>query len=171
MFIHGFSDHVNRYNALMSEFSEAGILVYAFDQRGWGQSVTHKGERGLTGTSERVMGDIASFVQSHVSPSVPLFMMGHSMGGQETLHFIATGPAEIRKQVKGFILSSPYIALHPAEQPSWIKVRAGKLASKALPKFQLVNPLKPERMSHDAVMNKDLADDPLCHDTGTLEGL
>jgi acylglycerol lipase len=155
----------------MPSFTEAGIAVYGFDQRGWGRSVADPSQRGKTGTSEVVMGDIATFVKAHISPSVPTFMAGHSMGGQETLHFIAEGPEDVKKQIKGFILSSPYLALHPDEQPSWIKIKAGRLAMKLLPNFQLVNPLKAENMSHDPKMNQELVDDKLCHDTGTLEGL
>lgn len=61
------------------------ITVYAFDQRGWGRSVKRLSERGLTGGTSQVLDDIDSVVKSQLPSTVPLFLMGHSMGGAEVL--------------------------------------------------------------------------------------
>lgn len=38
VFLHGFGEHVNRYNHVFDAFATAGIKVRAFDQRGFGQT-------------------------------------------------------------------------------------------------------------------------------------
>ena len=72
--------------------------------------------------------------------------MGHSMGGAEVIVYAARGPGVIRSQIQGFLAESPYIALHPSTQPSRMTVVAGKLASKILPKRQMVQKLQAKWM-------------------------
>ncbi|EQL01004.1 Alpha/beta hydrolase [Ophiocordyceps sinensis CO18] len=40
VFVHGFSEHINRYNDFFPALAAQGIQVFAWDQRGWGRSVT-----------------------------------------------------------------------------------------------------------------------------------
>ena len=97
--------------------------------------------------------------------------MGHSMGGQEVLQFASKGPADIRKQITGYILSAPFIALHPSSVPNRLTVIVGRLAGKVLPKWQLVQKLDPKFLTRDQKVAQGYVDDELVHDTGTLEGL
>ena len=97
--------------------------------------------------------------------------MGHSMGGQETLYWAATAPSEVKKQLAGFIAVGPWIQLHPKAQPSWLKIKAGRLASLILPHSQLKNELDANVLSHNKEDNESWIQDELCHNMGTLEGL
>ena len=171
IFLHGFSDHCNRYFDFYSYLAESGILVHSFDQRGWGRSVKKQSDRGLTGPTSQVVADITSFIESKLPGPAPLFLMGHSMGGQECLFYAATGPAETKKHIVGFLVEGPWIRLDPSSQPNMFTMFAGKLASRLLPHKQLVQKLESKYMCHDLAMCKDWEQDPLCHDTGTLEGL
>ncbi|THX61867.1 alpha/beta-hydrolase [Aureobasidium pullulans] len=171
LFVHGFSDHCNNYPVFFEHLASQGIDVYAFDQRGWGRSVTKKHDRGLTGPTTRVLADITSMLHTLLPTPIPLFIMGHSMGGAEILHYASTGPSEILSQIRGFISSAPLIALHPSTRPFRATVLAGRLAGRVLPKFQLVQKLEPKWLSRDPEQNKLWEQDELCHDTGTLEGL
>jgi acylglycerol lipase len=172
IFLHGFSDHIDRYKDLLfPHLAAAGITVHAFDQRGWGKTVKTKAERGLTGPTSQVMADIECFVRARLDPNLPNFLMGHSMGGQETAYFLATAPKDVREKLTGYILSSPFIVFGSKLRPPKLQVIAGRFAGKILPKFQMLNPMDPAWMSHDDALNKDWKEDPLCHDTGTLEGL
>ncbi|KAI1113985.1 Alpha/Beta hydrolase protein [Nemania sp. NC0429] len=83
VFLHGFSDHCVRFTDLFQNLVASGIEVHAFDQRGWGRSVTQISERGMTGPTSQVLKDITGFLESLLSSPIPLFVMGHSMGGQE----------------------------------------------------------------------------------------
>ncbi|KIX01694.1 uncharacterized protein Z518_09420 [Rhinocladiella mackenziei CBS 650.93] len=180
IFIHGFSDHINAYYNFFPTLSSFpfNIAVYAFDQRGWGRSVSKPSDSGLTGPTPVVLSDIHDFIL-HVSSlpetqGLPLFLMGHSMGGGEALCYMLSTSAALtqsRCSISGLLLESPYIELDPSEQPSFLKVSAGKLAALLLPHAQLKQKLSPTYMSRDAKVRQDWVDDPLCHDTGTLEGL
>ena len=50
-------------------------------------------------------------------------------------------------------------------------VIAGRIISKIVPKRQMVQKLDAQWVSRDETVQKEWAEDPLCHDTGTLEGL
>ena len=171
LFIHGFSDHCNRYPELFHNLATRGILVHSFDQRGWGRSVKKTSDKGLTGPTTQVLADITSVIQKYLPCPVPFFLMGHSMGGQETLQYAAKGPQEVKNQISGFLAAAPYIRLHPSSEPNRLTVMVGKLAGKLLPKRQLFNALDSTYMCHDKEMCKSWEEDELCHDTGTLEGL
>ena len=103
--------------------------------------------------------------------SVPLFLMGHSMGGAEILYYAASGPEEVRKHIRGYLALAPYLVLHPAAQPSRALVFAGRLAKLFLPKRQMIQKLNSEWLCRDPEVAKSWEEDELCHDTGTLEGL
>lgn len=93
------------------------------------------------------------------------------MGGAEVLHYAARGPADVRRQITGYVVESPWIALHPATQPSRALVLAGRLAARVMPRMQMVQKVEPKWVSRDEEVCKAYIADELCHDTGTLEGL
>ncbi|KAK0651891.1 serine hydrolase-like protein [Cercophora newfieldiana] len=175
LFVHGFSDHVNRYNRMMTALVNRGIAVYGFDQRGWGRSVNGTHEQGLTGPTSRVIADIALFIKSHLpaDPEVPVFVLGHSMGGQEVLTLLGTERyhEDVVRHVRGWLLESPFIGVSPENAPSVFKVLAGRLLGRVLPRRQMLIELKPEELSRDEEVQRDLAADKLMHNMGTLEGL
>lgn len=171
VFIHGFSDHINTYNNFFTTLASRGIEVYSFDQRGWGKTVTKRSERGHTGSTTQVLDDITAFIRTVIPSPVPLFLMGHSMGGGEVLHYAAHGPQEIRKHIRGYLLESPFVDFNAKSKPSFVTVFFGRLAGKLLPHRQLTNKLDPKLVSRDPAVCKAFDEDELCHDTGTLEGL
>lgn len=128
-----------------------GIEVFGVDQRGWGRSVKSPKQKGLTGPTARVLGDISGFVDKFIpapgaggSTEVPLFLMGHSMGGGETICFAADPKYQHQHSyIRGYLLASPWIRLHPSTAPWNITVAAGRIAAKLLPKFQLYVSLRP----------------------------
>jgi len=74
-------------------------------------------------------------------------------------------------RIRGFLVESPFIALHPSARPSIVTVVLGRLASKVLPKRQMVQQLDPSAVSRSPEVVKQCDTDPLLHHTGTLEGL
>ena len=96
--------------------------------------------------------------------------MGHSMGGAQALHYLLT-PQPTRPLISGLLLESPFIALHPSSQPLTLTVLLGKLAARIAPTRQLLQKLNPAHVSRSVAVQKDWSNDPLCHDTGTLQGL
>ncbi|TLD32636.1 hypothetical protein E2P81_ATG05612 [Venturia nashicola] len=171
VFVHGFSDHCNAYNDFFPTLASRGIQVHAFDQRGWGRSVQTPKQKGLTGPTSTVLADITSFIKPLVPSPQPLFLFGHSMGGAEVAIYTAQGDEDIHKHIRGYILDGPFIAIHPNSKPSAITVALGRVAGRLLPHRQMVNKLNAEFICRDVKIQKQYEADPLCHDTGTLEGL
>ncbi|KAK4105052.1 alpha/beta-hydrolase [Parathielavia hyrcaniae] len=179
IFIHGFSDHLGRYNNFFTALASRGIAVHGFDQRGWGRSVRKPADKGLTGPTSQVLADMAAFITSHLLPpassssDVPVFVMGHSMGGGQvlTLACHADYQDSVVRPVRGWLLESPFVSFSPEEKPSWLKVQAGRLAGRLFPHRQLRHEIRPEHLSRDPEVVRSIAADELMHNTGTLEGL
>lgn len=171
VFLHGFSDHSEMHAPFFQNIAKHGIKSYALDQRGWGKSVHSPREKGLSGPSSQIMDDITHMINSLPQESdIPLFLMGHSMGGGEVLYYAAEGPKETRKHIRGFLASAPWIGLHESSRPWKSTVAIGRLVGKLLPHRQMVNKLDAEKLCRDPDVCKKWKEDPLCHDTGTLEG-
>ncbi|ENH63026.1 Putative serine hydrolase C5E4.05c [Fusarium oxysporum f. sp. cubense race 1] len=170
--VHGFSDHVNWYNDVYRILASHGIQVFGFDQRGWGRSVKQPSDKGNTGPTSRVIADIAAFIESKLPSDAPVFVLGHSMGGGEVITLAADPQyAKLVSQVRGWLLEAPFIGFAPEEVPSAFKIFAGRLACKILPRFQLKHVLDVANLTRRPEVAKGFKEDPLCHDTGTLEGL
>ncbi|KAL2126922.1 hypothetical protein VTI74DRAFT_11606 [Chaetomium olivicolor] len=175
VFIHGFSDHLGRYSNFFPALAARGIAVHGLDQRGWGRSVRKPSDRGRTGPTTQVLADMAAFITPHLPSSPadpPLFVMGHSMGGGQVLT-LACNPAyqDLVGKVRGWLLESPFIGFSPEEQPSAIKVFAGRLVGRLLPRYQMKHEILPAHLSRDPEVVRSIAEDELMHNTGTLEGL
>jgi acylglycerol lipase len=178
IFIHGFSDHINRYYDLFPYLASRGIEVHGFDQRGWGRSVSKPAERGLTGPTSQVLSDMVAFIKHHLpSPSSshpPVFVMGHSMGGAQVLTLMADREgryADLLPRIRGWLCEAPFIGLAPAEQPSALKVWGARLLGKVMPHAKMVHEIPPENLTRIPEVARSIKEDPLMHNTGTLEGL
>jgi alpha-beta hydrolase superfamily lysophospholipase len=99
---HGYVEHANRYVAqyheLIPHLVDAGISVYAIDLRGHGRS-----------PGPRFMIDVGDAVTDHLtarhtlrSSPLPLFLLGHSLGGLITACSVLRDPDGVR----GVVLSS-----------------------------------------------------------------
>ena len=78
---HGYAEHSGRYDHVGAALAEAGLAAWALDHAGHGLS--KRDERGNACSVEEVIADMDEFVSlaSASAPSLPVFMIGHSMGG------------------------------------------------------------------------------------------
>ena len=93
------------------------------------------------------------------------------MGGGETLTFAALGPHSTRKHIRGYIVEAPWILLSPATEPWAITVSTARIVKRFMPHYHMVNKVRVEYLSRDQEVGRQIKEDELCHDTGTLEGL
>lgn len=102
--LHGFNDYSNAFVNPGHYFSARGIGMYAYDQRGFGATQ----ERGIWAGRENLISDLRQMVKVARAkhPSVPLYVMGESMGGAVVINALAEPdfPA-----VDGAILSAPAV--------------------------------------------------------------
>ncbi len=81
---HGMGEHALRYAWVAGELNEKGYVVYAQDNRGHGATAASLDEQGVIGTDgwTELVNDIdrLRLVARAEHPSVPLVLLGHSMG-------------------------------------------------------------------------------------------
>jgi acylglycerol lipase len=84
--VHGICEHSGRYSYTTSRFNTWGYSVYRFDLRGHGRS---GGERGYVEDYERFIDDTDMIVNAarQENPGLPIFLLGHSMGGFITVTY------------------------------------------------------------------------------------
>ena len=99
----------------------------------------------------------------------PVFLMGHSMGGQQVLYYGTQGPVSILQQLSGFIVEAP--AIHLPDAPTGFLRLLLQYTAKMLPKFQMHAAPKPARLTRDPVRNAEIEADVLFHGYCTLEGM
>lgn len=99
--VHGLCEHQGRYGYLADIFRKAGIATYRFDHRGHGRS---EGERTYYGDFNELLDDTNVVVDMAIAenPDIPVFLMGHSMGGFTVALYGAKYPD---KRLKGFVTS------------------------------------------------------------------
>ncbi len=139
-----------------------------YDQRGFGRSVKKPSEKGNTGPTALVLADLVQVIKSELPSEVPVFVMGHSMGGGEILTL--TGSPEyidLMPQIRGWLLESPLIGL--VTKPNSITVFTGRIAGKLLPHHQIKQVIPATELVRDPLVQKSLEDDKMCDGTGTLE--
>ncbi|MEO9476365.1 MAG: lysophospholipase [Cyclobacteriaceae bacterium] len=155
--IHGHGEHSGRYEHVAQYLSAHNVAVFAMDLRGHGKS---KGKRGHAPSQEVLLRDIEELVKAarEMYNDLPLFIMGHSMGGNLVANFMIENKS---KEITGFMLSSPWLKL--AFDPPKIKMQLGKLMSKIWPAFSEHNGLDINHISKDPEEVKKYKDDPLVH--------
>ncbi len=85
VFIHGFTEHVARYEHVHRRWADRGLVVFTFDQRGFGRTALDAKKSpsavyGRTGDADQISDIVwALSVAQEANPTVPVFLMGHSM--------------------------------------------------------------------------------------------
>lgn len=107
--VHGLRDYAIRYDALAQSLKAKGFLVVAQDHRGHGHS---GGDPVRMESVEQLVADVDGLVQEtrKANPGVPLFMLGHSMGGLVAADWALAH----QDQLAGLVLSGPGIVLPPS---------------------------------------------------------
>ncbi|WP_127533778.1 alpha/beta hydrolase [Paenibacillus kobensis] len=126
--VHGMGEHKGRQTAMIRPLCESGFAVFHYDQRGHGQSGGRRGHALRLSDLTRDLEAVAAEAASRY-PSLPLFVYGHSMGGNIAINYA------LRHQPKlaGVVLSSPWLRLS-FQPPAW-KVRLGRVVGKLWPTF------------------------------------
>ena len=102
--LHGFNDYSNAFEAPGAWLAGQGFAVYAYDQRGFGETE----HRGLWAGTETLVQDLhtASDLLRARYPETPLFLLGESMGGALAVAALTRPGAP---SVDGVVLSAPAV--------------------------------------------------------------
>jgi acylglycerol lipase len=135
LLVHGVSEHSGRYGHVGEFLASRGLSVHAYDQRGHGRS---GGREGWVEKFDDFLDDLAA-VHAYVrerSVGLPLFLLGHSMGGLVVTAYLLERPAK----PDFVVLSGPAIVpiLAPGDRT-----------------------IDPSRLSRDPEVQRAYMDDPL----------
>ena len=151
--VHGLNEHCGRYQHLASYLVDQGYAVYGMDLPGHGKS---DGLRSYVDSYIDLIKPMDSYLDMIKTwqPGVPVFMVGHSMGGLLASAFLS----EHIGQVDGAVLSGSLVKV--PDYVSEFTIRVGKILSKVLPKFRLIEVDK-QGLSRDPGVVQAYYDDPL----------
>lgn len=155
--VHGMGEHATRYaDFVIPTLVKNNFSIIAFDHFGHGKTT---GKRGHNPNFEAVLESLETVINkaAEVFPKKPIFLYGHSMGGNVVLNY------GIRKKhsLAGIIGTSPFLQL--AFQPPAAKLFVGKLLQKIAPSITMGNELNPNDISRDNTEVKKYINDPLIH--------
>lgn len=105
--IHGVGEHFGRYGRFAGYLASRGIAVYGIDLPGHGRS---PGIRGHIGPRDELYALLDRLLAGAAEqcPGAPLFLMGHSMGGNIALSYRLARPDAA---LRGCVISSPWLRL------------------------------------------------------------
>ena len=150
--IHGVGEHSGRYIETAEKLFNMGFNIYTGDLIGHGLS---DGLRIYIDSIDDYMNNVNFFI-SRVKNDMPLFILGHSMGGLIVLYYMLHHKDN---HIRGIIASSPYIK-DKIEIPV-IKYMIGKTASAIFPKLRIESGLIGEMVCRDKEIALKYDNDPL----------
>ena len=142
--VHGYGEHIGRYEHVGRALAARGSLVVGPDHVGHGRS---EGERALVVDFEPIVDDVHALV-TEARGELPVVMVGHSMGG-----LIATRYAQrYGSSLSGLVLSGPAIGLSPV-LTTWLDDPPS-------------DPIAGDMLSRDPAVGEAYANDPLVYHGG-----
>src|SRR3981081_684256 len=125
LILHGFADHSERYRELIDHLAGQGAVIFAYDQRGNGES---EGQRGHLMRYQELVDELDAFLKIHYAaePGLERVIYAHSTGAILALTYLYEHPDAADR----LVLSSPCLIL-TFEAPA-TKVFMGKVFSSLL---------------------------------------
>lgn len=101
--LHGFNDHSGNFLAdSLEQLNDGGLLIYAYDQRGFGRAPNRGYWSGADTMAEDAV--VAARLLRARHPELPLFLMGESMGAAVA---ILASSSNAPPPVDGYVLLAP----------------------------------------------------------------
>jgi alpha-beta hydrolase superfamily lysophospholipase len=154
---HGHGEYAVKYTHVAEALTAGGYAYCGYDTRGHGRS---GGPRGHVPRYEAFLSDLHQIRETvgGMFAGLPLFLLGHSLGGQITLTYLI----ERQPQIGGAVVSAPWLRLIFAP-PAW-KATLARVLSSAAPAFQQEPGLDAAvPMTHDDVLKNSYPEPELAH--------
>ena len=155
--VHGLGEHCRRYRYVARHIKTSGFVFQSLDLRGHGLS---SGKRGHAGSMDYLLDDIGQslMIARKDFQELPLFIYGHSMGGNIVANYLLKRSAS---ELKGAVFTSPWFRL--AEDVPAFQVKLVNLIAGLLPALALPNGLNVNDISSDPEVVEAYVNDPLVH--------
>jgi alpha-beta hydrolase superfamily lysophospholipase len=153
--VHGLGEHSGRYEYLARHCAERGFAVHTLDHYGHGKS---DGQPGFVERFSVYLDGVRALLDRVRSehPELPLFLVGHSMGGLIAAAFLA----EAQSAFRACVLSGPLLITD--EAPPALVLAIVRLIAWLAPTAPLLA-LDPSGVSRDSEVVKAYVTDPLVH--------
>lgn len=154
--VHGLGEHAGRYQDVTGILTGAGIALFSLDLRGHGLS---DGRRGHAAPRSGILADVDALIRQarETHPGLPIWLYGHSLGGNIVLSHRLFG----QEPVAGTVATSPWLVLANPLPPS--RVNMMRLLGKIAPGLTIRNGLDPNGLSTQLPVVVDYRNDPLVH--------
>lgn len=155
--VHGHGEHGDRYQGVAEQMTASGLTVVSYDLQGHGRS---EGKRGHMNAMSAAIYDVIRVIDEARDrhPDLPVFLYGHSMGGNIALN---TAIAQ-KPDIHALILTSPWLSL--AFRPPKLKEWIGRGLASILPALPVPSGLKQEDLFRPSELAiPPVKNDPLCH--------
>jgi alpha-beta hydrolase superfamily lysophospholipase len=158
--VHGLAEHGGRFRETAEFFATQGWVVFAGDLRGHGLSpdAPGGGRVHVRQFTDYFM-DLEAFtdVARQANESLPLFLLGHSMGGLIAISYLLQNPADMA----GAVISSPALGTHPDFRPPLMLRLLVGLLSRLAPRARFASDLDSSALSRDPAVVRAYLEDPL----------
>lgn len=155
--VHGLGEHMGRYEQLGTYLAGKGLSLWGHDLKGHGKSQGARGHADYRNLLQNVDALLQRVGQEEAGP---VFLYGHSMGGNIALNYVLEYP-EIARNLQGLILSSPWLRLK-MNPPIWA-LGLSQVLNKVYPEYTRENGLDPHWLSKDPTVVQAYKADPLVH--------
>lgn len=150
--VHGAGEHSGRYEWLTKKWNENGYHIVLGDLPGQGKT---EGLRGYIKSFDDYIKTVVTWIEEAKTMGLPIFLLGHSMGGLTVIRTLMTMPLPI----KAVILSSPCLGL--VNEPPKLLEEVSKLLDVFSPKLRLDTNISPELGTRNEEVRAEDAFDPL----------
>lgn len=170
--VHGLDENANRYRTMAKEaLVPAGFTLVVPDLPGFGQT---PGPRGVS-TEEACLEVIDQTVEMMATQTkgMPIFLYGHSMGGNLALNYLLNKEERIGADGSASFVANPNNVFHAAIISSpWLKLQRKtpdflmkviRFLGGILPNTTINAGLKLEQLCNDHKLLQDREQDKLCH--------
>ena len=154
LLVHGYSGHSGRYQHLMASLGEAGFATFCPDHRGHGLSGRLLG---LIERMEDVVQDLVALraQMEEALPEVPVFILGHSLGGLLAVLTLGAGA----KPLRGAVLSAPAV-VSPTAVP-WVMKALARSLGKSFPTLGVRSYFDPAKAARSEAAQRSMLEDKL----------
>ncbi len=158
VFVHGMGEHIARYDGLFTHLTSNGFHCLGTDHIGHGKS---PGKRGHVAHYDIFLDEVSAVIRYALEhyPGLPVFLYGHSLGGNIVLNYLLKRPVT---DIKGAIVSSPWLLLDTKVPP--FKKFLSSLLSRMAPGLTVSNELDPGGISTLPEEVERYVKDPMVHD-------
>lgn len=157
--LHGFAEHLDYYEELAVALVSRDLIVFGHDHYGFGRS---EGVRASITDFNKFINDTVQHVNWLIAeyPDLPLFAVGHSMGGSIALKTLLKYPDFFH----GIVLVSPGVVLSP-EVITPIRLFLTKVFSRLVPQVP-IGKMMYNIVTRDKQMVEKMKKDPLRYHSG-----